>query len=114
MGRRKSFKSRAHDAMSDFEKAFVKAYSEEELQVLRTLGVEELKQRVADANAHVMKSKKEMQANPNYMSAEETLKDFRGAFNEAKKHADAKKNMCLQLLDAQGVVDIGESNSEEA
>lgn len=96
------------EPVNPIEGEFLDLYSEEELSVLKSYDPKRLEELVAETSAHVMKAKKEMEANPEFVEAKEKLTVFRGAFNETKKFAFAKKHMCLLLLQKHGVVDCGE------
>lgn len=103
----KKSKSNKYSHLSDIEKAFVKNYSYDELQMVKTYSADRLKQIVAEQNAHVLKAKKEMEANSEYKAAQEVLQTFRSAFNETKNFADSKRVLALSLLQKEGVVDMG-------
>jgi hypothetical protein len=104
---RKKSKSNKYSHLSDIEKAFVKNYSYDELQMLKTYNVDKLKQIIAEQNAHVLKAKKEMESNAEFKAAQEVLQTFRSAFNETKNFADSKRVFALSLLQKEGVVDMG-------
>ena len=70
---------------SKHEEKFIKHYSSEELDLMRSHDTEKLKSIVAECNAHVMKSKKEVEDNAEYQAAAEVLKVFREGLNEVKK-----------------------------
>ena len=103
----KKSKSNKYSHLSDIEKAFVKNYSYDELQMVKTYSADKLKQVVAEQNAHVLKAKKEMESNLEYKAAQEVLQTFRSAFNETKNFGDSKKVLALSLLQKEGVVDMG-------
>lgn len=93
--------------MNPEESKFLKLFSEEELSLLKSKEVEDLKQIIAETNATVIKAKKEMDSNPEFIAAKEKVDDFRGAFNDTKKYANTKKDLCLYLLQLKGIVDCG-------
>lgn len=103
----KKSKSNKYSHLSDIEKAFVKNYSYDELQMVKSYSADRLKQIVAEQNAHVLKAKKEMESNSEYKAAQEILQTFRSAFNETKNFADSKRVLALSLLQKEGVVDMG-------
>lgn len=100
-------KKRDTSGLHPLEAAFLKLYTEEEMNLIKTHDVEKLKLMVAEANAHVMKAKTEMEANPEFQAAKQKMDDFRGAFSDTKKFSDAKKLLCLYLLQTKGIVDCG-------
>lgn len=95
------------EGLSPVESTFVKLYSLEEMELLKTFEVDKLKQIVAETNAHTMKAKKEMEENPEFQKAKEVMDTFRASYSDVKKFADAKKILSLHLLQAKGVVDCG-------
>jgi hypothetical protein len=103
-------KKKQREALNPIEAAFLNLYSEEELKLLKSHEPGKLELIVAEMGAHVMKAKKDMESNPDYVAAKEKLDVFRGAFNDTKKFAFAKKHMCLLLLQKHGIVDCGEED----
>ena len=97
-------------ASNKIEKVFTKYYSDEELVLCRNKSITELKDVVAQTNAHVLKAKSEMEANAEYQKAKEVIDTFRASFSEVKQYADAKKMLCLYLLQTKGEVDIGQAD----
>lgn len=100
-------KSKSVSTSHPIEAAFEKLYSSEEADLIKTYDVEKLKLIVAEQNAHVMKAKTEMEANPEFQLAKQKIDDFRGAFSDTKKFSDAKKLLCLYILQQKGIVDCG-------
>lgn len=101
-------KIRSKVASNKIEHEFTKFYSDEELVMYRQYDIEKLKHLVAETNAHVLKAKSDMEANKEYQKAKAILEDFRAGFTDVRKYADAKKMLCLYLLQTKGIVDIGE------
>jgi len=100
------------DSLHPYEAKFVKYYSDEELTLLRSADIEQLKTIVSERTAHVMKSVSEVEANPAFIAAQEVIKDFRAGLAEVKKYADTKKLMAIYLLQQKGVVDCGAVEGE--
>lgn len=106
MGKWKN-KSKSVSNAHPIEASFEKLYSAEESSLIKTYDVEKLKLIVAEQNAYVMKVKSEMEANAEYQLAKQKIDDLRGAFNDTKKYSDAKKLLCLYILQQKGIVDCG-------
>lgn len=102
-------KKQSYENLSKIEANFMKLYSEEEMKLLQSYETDKLELTIAESDAHIMKAKREMEENPEYRDAKEKMDHFRGAFSDTKKHALAKKNLCLLLLQKKGIVDCGET-----
>lgn len=100
-------KKKSFADLNPIEASFMKLYTEEEMDIIKNHDIEKLKLLVSETDAHVMKAKKEMESNPEFIEAKERMDTFRGAFNDTKKYALAKKNLCLLMLQKRGVVDCG-------
>lgn len=94
--------------LSKVESTFVKLYSEEEMDLMKTLDTEKLKSVVAETTANVIRSQREMEANSAYKEAHAVMSDFRSAQSDVKKYQNAKKFFAIALLHSKGIVDCGE------
>ena len=97
----------AYSHLSEIERKFIKMYSAEELVVIKQQDDSSLEGIISTCSANIVRSKAELEANPEYQRAMEILTPLRKGYNDAVKWQDTKRKIALQILHQRGRVDIG-------